>query len=62
MTMTQTISNHEMQQRQAMARAKSDMTEVMSKHELTALEWLNVLNEMAQRMVLHGLREEWNEP
>ena len=60
--MTQTISNNEMQRRQAMARAKIDLTDAMSQHELTALEWLNVLNEMAQRMVLHGLREEWNEP
>ena len=59
--MTQTISNNEMQRRQAMARAKIDLTDAMSQHELTALEWLNVLNEMAKQMVWHGLREEWNE-
>lgn len=59
--MTKTISNHEMARRQAMAKAKSDLTDAMSQHELTAMEWLNVLNEMAQRMVEYGLQEEWKE-
>lgn len=45
-----------------MANAKSDLTDAMAKHELTAMEWADVLNELARRMLAYGLREEWNDP
>lgn len=55
------ITEHEMSRRQKMAAAKCDLTDAMAKHELTAMEWVNVLNEMLSRMVLHGLVEEWTD-
>jgi hypothetical protein len=59
--MPRIITENEIQRRQAMARAKSAITETMCNHSLTALEWVNVLNESMQRMIQHGLAEEWND-
>ncbi len=59
--MPRTITDHEMKRRQAMAAAKAAITDAMSGHELTALEWVNVLAESMQRMIGHGLIEEWND-
>lgn len=59
--MPRTITENEIQRRQAMARAKSAITETMCNHSLTAMEWVNVLNESMQRMILHGLAEDWKE-
>lgn len=55
------ISEHEMDRRRAMAAAKVDVTDAMAKHVLTAMEWVNVLHEAAQRMICHGLKSEWND-
>ena len=44
-----------------MAAAKVAITDAMSGHELTAMEWVNVLAEAMQRMIGHGLVEEWTE-
>ena len=55
------ITEHEMNRRKAMVAAQSAITDAMSGHSLTALEWLQVLNAAANRMVWHGLHEEWNE-
>lgn len=56
-----TITEHEMSRRKLMAAAKCDLTDAMARHELTAMEWVNVLNEMLSRMVVHGLTEEWTD-
>ena len=64
--MSRTISDHEMDRRTKMAEAKISITEAMAGHSLTAMEWVNVLNESTARMIGHGLVEEWadltNEP
>ena len=60
--MPRTITDSEMKRRQAMAAAKVAITAAMSGHELTAIEWVNVLSETMQRMICHGLVEEWTEP
>lgn len=60
--MPRTITDHEMKRRQAMAAAKAAITDAISVHELTAMEWVNVLSEAMQRMISHGLVEEWHEP
>lgn len=57
--MPRTITDHEMKRRQAMAAAKAAITNAMSEHQLTAMEWVNVLSEAMQRMIGHGLVEEW---
>lgn len=59
--------NNELISRQKMAAAQSEITNVMHKFTsdvagLTALEWANVLNRCAERMIAHGIRGEWNEP
>ena len=54
-----TITDHEMSRRQKIAEAKCDLTDAMAKHELTAMEWVSVLNEVLSRMATHGLNEEW---
>ena len=57
-----TVTTEEMDSRTKMACAKREITETMSKcNEMTALEWLNVLHECGQRMLLHGLCDEWEE-
>ena len=53
------ITNDEMERRAEMARAQASITHAMAEHRLTALEWANVLNECARRMIGHGLCEEW---
>lgn len=59
--MPRTISPHEMDRRLQMAQAKITITDAMGKHSLTAMEWVNVLHEAMQRMIGHGLREEWED-
>jgi len=59
--MTRTITNYEMQRRKEMAHVKLAITDAMAEHELTAMEWVNVLNEVMQRMICHGLSAEWSE-
>lgn len=57
-----TVTDHEMDRRLLMARAKEKLTFAMSDcEELTALEWLNVLHEMSARMIAIGLKDEWND-
>ena len=58
--MSRKITNEEMDRRRAMVAAKCDITDAMAKHQLTAMEWVNVLHEAAQRMIQHGLAEEWS--
>lgn len=55
------VTAHEMDRRMKMVAAKCDLTDAMAKHELTAMEWVNVLQECMQRMILHGLKEQWEE-
>lgn len=60
--LSRTITDREMNRRTTMAYAKSKITEVMAIcPEMTPLEWCSVLNEMATRMIGHGLIEEWSE-
>lgn len=60
--MGRTITNHEMDRRIACADAKYKLTEAMETcPELTPLEWLYVLSELAMRVQSHGLKEEWAE-
>ena len=56
-----TVSAYEMKRRTAMAKAKLAITDAMSGESLTAMEWVNVLNECAARLIAHGLIEEWQE-
>ena len=56
-----TISSYEMQRRTAMAKAKLAITDAMMRESLTAMEWVNVLNESAARLISHGLLEEWED-
>lgn len=44
-----------------MASAKCDITDAMAGHELTAMEWVNVLHEASHRMIQLGLSVEWKE-
>lgn len=55
------ISQEQMDRRLAMAEAKMSVAEAMSGHELTAMEWVNVLSEAMQRIIGHGLTEEWTD-
>ena len=57
--MRRIVTDHEMDRRKAMARAHESLTNAMAEHRLTALEWVNVLNETTRRMVSHGLDNEW---
>lgn len=57
--MTRSVTDHEMDRRKVMAKAQESLTNAMSEHRLTALEWVNVLNETTRRMVAHGLDDEW---
>ena len=57
--MPRTITKHEMLRRTAMANAKCAITDAMEKHSLTAMEWVNVLQESTTRMIGRGLIEEW---
>jgi hypothetical protein len=50
-----------MDRRKAMAHASSDVVDAMAKHSLTPLEWSWVLSELQQRMIKHGLAEDWRE-
>ena len=59
--MNRIVTNHEMDRRTAMADAKLEITKAMMNHSLTALEWVNVLHEAMQRMIGHGLKEEWSD-
>lgn len=59
--MPRTVTQHEMDRRRAMCAAKCDITDAVAKHSLTALEWLNVLSEVSQRFIQHGLREDWED-
>lgn len=53
------ITEYEMDRRKAIIHARSDLTDQMVKHDLTALEWIEVLAEMQKRMISIGLRDEW---
>lgn len=59
------VSKNEMERRKAMARAKERLTNAMIGGDpgggLTAMEWVNVLHEMAERMIAMGLHEEWSD-
>ena len=55
------VSEHRMKRMQSMSSAKMSLTDAMSQHQLTAMEWVQVLAEMQQRMIGHGLKEEWAE-
>ena len=57
--MTRIVTDHEMDRRRAMSKAQEAITNAMTEHGLTALEWVNVLNETTRRMVAHGLTDEW---
>jgi hypothetical protein len=59
--MSRTISNHEILRRGAMCKAKLDILKAMEQTQLTAMEWANVLNEIQQRMIAIGLKEDWEE-
>lgn len=59
--MRRTITQHEMDRRLAMAKAKSSITKAMEDHNLTALEWVNVLVESQEWVIAWGLKEEWKE-
>lgn len=59
--MTRRVTEHEMDRRKAMAKAQESLTNAMAEHSLTAMEWVNVLNETTRRMVAHGLTEEWKD-
>ena len=43
------------------ARPKLAITDAMMGESLTAMEWVNVLNEAAARLISHGLLEEWQD-
>lgn len=49
-----------MDRKSVMIAAKHNITNAMAKYELTAMEWIKVLHELAQEMIQHGLTEEWN--
>lgn len=55
------VTAHEMDRRRKMAAAKCGITDSMANHELTAMEWVSVLQECTQRMISHGLKEQWEE-
>ena len=55
------MTDHEMERRRAMVAAKCAITDAMAGHSLTAMEWVNVLHEAIQRMIQHGLTEEWKD-
>ena len=59
--MSRTITKHEMERRGAMCKAKIDILQAMEKTQLTSMEWVNVLNEIQQRMIAIGLKEDWEE-
>ena len=56
MAMSETL-----ERRRRMIEAKIELTKSMQGHELTALEWVNVLHEMMARIIGHGLRNERDE-
>ena len=58
--MSYSISEHRMKRMQAMSSAKMSITDAMSSHRLTAMEWVQVLKEVMERMIKHGLDEEWS--
>ena len=65
--MTRIITNQEMDSRKRMAAAQSAITDAMAdfiekrdeKDQLTAGEWISVLNYCSSRMIGHQLIEEW---
>ena len=59
--MSRIVTEAEMNSRRAMVAAKCDITAAMASHSLTAIEWVNVLAECQQRMILHGLAEQYSE-
>ena len=59
--MPQVITENEMDRRRAMAAALVDVTNALSNHSLTAMEWVNVLHEVTTRMIQHGLTDDWSE-
>lgn len=54
-----TVTQYEMDRRLEMAKARQHLMSFMSAHSLTPMEWVNVLNEMTQRMIAYGLRDDW---
>lgn len=60
--MGRTVTEHEMDRRRAMAEAQSKITNAMSNSpNITPLEWCHVLNQVQQRMIAIGLREEFED-
>lgn len=58
------ITPHEMNRRRLMARATAEVTRLMDDLTresvgLTVLEWMRVFQTAQERLVTHGLREEW---
>ena len=58
---SRTVTQREMDRRLAMASAKIDITKAMENHDLTALEWANVLHECLGRIIQYGLHQEWSD-
>lgn len=56
-----TVSDYEMRRRQLLAGAKDKLLEAIQKvpQELTAMEWLEVLNDIQGWLLSEGLAEEW---
>jgi len=59
-----TISENEMDRRKLLARAHGDLIQTMGELTdetggLTPLEWCQVLIDCQQRIITHGLQDEW---
>ena len=67
--MRRIITEVEMESRRRMSKARLHLTDAMGVYvsendhgdHLTSIEWCQVLNEMQQRMLQHGLKEFWDE-
>lgn len=60
--MNRRITEHELERRQMIARAKTIMTEAMEDApELYYSEWLHVFQEMQNRLISDMLRDDWAE-
>jgi len=58
--MSKQISDYEMRRRQFLESAKDKLLEAIGKipHELTVMEWLEVLSDIQQWLISQGLAEE----
>ena len=59
--MNRKITEHEMDRRREMCLARMGILTAMESHELTVMEWVNVLNQIQQRLIVIGLKEDWEE-